>query len=236
MSRSNALALVSLVMAFGFCGDFKRTSAAQDKLGNQNTESDYERIQAALDVPTEMDFSETPLKDVVDALKLRHRIEIQLDAKAMTDAGASLDMPITIKLKGVSLRAALRLMLGEHDLRFVYESGVLLITAKEPTELRQYNVADLLGHGPTDGFERAVRMALPRVTATKQDRQVGSGRDRRTTSIAATSADGDIAFVQGVLLLRTSGRGHSQVDSMLEELRFRIKTQKEHESQTTGSK
>src|SRR5207245_3375340 len=47
------------------------------------------QIINALKEPTEMDFVETPLKDVVEAMKIRHGIEMQLDRKAISDAGGS---------------------------------------------------------------------------------------------------------------------------------------------------
>jgi tetratricopeptide (TPR) repeat protein len=106
------------------------------------------KILHELDQPTEMDFVETPLKDVVEALKIRHNIEIQLDAKALTDAGVNADTPITRTLKGISLKSALRLMLQEHELNFIIDHEVLLITtdakAKEHVVTKVYPVADLV--------------------------------------------------------------------------------------------
>ena len=106
------------------------------------------KIIKALDEPTEMDFVETPLKDVIDSLKSRHGIEIQLDTKALTDAGVTADTPITKSLKGISLRSALRLMLAEHELAYIIDHEVLLITtadvAKTKTVTKVYPVADLV--------------------------------------------------------------------------------------------
>ena len=95
-----------------------------------------------------MEFVDTPLKDVVDQLKLQHGIEIQLDMKALTEASVSPDMPITKSLKGISLRSALRLMLGEKDLNYIIDHEVLLITtadkAKATVVTKVYPVADLV--------------------------------------------------------------------------------------------
>ncbi len=66
------------------------------------------KIQSALDELTEMDFVDTPLKDVVDSLKARHKIEIQLDTKALNDAGVTPDTTFTRHLKGLPLRSAAR--------------------------------------------------------------------------------------------------------------------------------
>ncbi len=106
------------------------------------------KIIKALDEPTEMDFVDTPLKDVIDSLKTRHGIEIQLDTKALTDAGVTGDTPITKSIKGISLRSALRLLLAEKDLAYIIDHEVLLITtadvAKTKTVTKVYPVADLV--------------------------------------------------------------------------------------------
>ena len=106
------------------------------------------KIEAALKSPTQLEFVDTPLTDVIDYLKDYHQIEIQLDKKAMEDAGVGTDTPVTKSLKGVSLRSALRLMLAELSLKYVIKDEVLLITTTEAAEnkltTRVYSVADLV--------------------------------------------------------------------------------------------
>ncbi|HUY87660.1 MAG TPA: VWA domain-containing protein, partial [Pirellulales bacterium] len=106
------------------------------------------KIMAALEEKTELEFAEQPLNDVIDYLKERHAIEIQLDAKALTDAGLGSDTPVTRNLKGITLRSALRLMLSELDLTYVIRDEVLMITTKAEAENmltnRVYPVADLV--------------------------------------------------------------------------------------------
>ena len=92
------------------------------------------KILEALDEPTDMDFTEQPLADVVDYLRQRHGIEIQLDKKALTDAGVGSEVPITRSLKGITLRSALKLVLGEIDLTYVLRNEVLMITSKTEAE------------------------------------------------------------------------------------------------------
>jgi len=106
------------------------------------------RIRAALQSPTQLVFNETPLHEAVDYLKKYHHIEIQLDRKSLDDLGITGDTPITVNLKGLSLRSALRLILKEHGLTYVIEDEVLLITTPEEAENRLatkvYPVADLV--------------------------------------------------------------------------------------------
>ncbi len=118
------------------------------------------RILDALNSPTQLEFIETPLQDVVDYLKDLHSIEIQIDTKALEDVGLATDMPITRNLRGITLRSALRLTLRELALTYVIEDEVLLITTPEEAENRLttkvYPVADLVlpirDPGVTGGF------------------------------------------------------------------------------------
>jgi hypothetical protein len=106
------------------------------------------KIRKALDEPTSLEFVETPLTDVIDYLKDLHGIEIQIDNKALEDGGAGTDTPVTKNLRGISLRSALRLMLGPMDLAYVIKDEVLLITTKEKADAelvtKVYPVADLV--------------------------------------------------------------------------------------------
>ena len=91
-------------------------------------------IKKALAQPTEMEFIETPLSDVIDYLKDRHHIEIQLDNKAMGDVGIGGDTPVTKNIKGITFRSALKLLLQELNLTYMILDEVLLITTPEEAE------------------------------------------------------------------------------------------------------
>lgn len=88
-------------------------------------------ILAALDDKTELEFVDQPLSDVIDYLKERHGIEIQLDHKALTDAGLGTDAPITKHVKAIRLESALDLVLGDLDLTFLVRDEVMFITSKQ---------------------------------------------------------------------------------------------------------
>lgn len=95
-------------------------------------------IRAALDETTEGDFTDQPLTDVLDYLKQRHDIEIQIDDRALSDSSVSTETPITHRFKGLTLRSALRRVLGDLDLTYVIRNDVLVVTTKASAE-------DLLG-------------------------------------------------------------------------------------------
>ncbi|HVA47203.1 MAG TPA: hypothetical protein VNH11_12615 [Pirellulales bacterium] len=116
------------------------------------------RIQKELGQLTEIDFAEQPLSDVIEYLKQRHGIDIQLDSKALTDAGVNSDTPITRRIKGITLRALLRLTLDELDLTYVIRNEVLMITSKTEAEnmllARVYPVFDLVVRPPDAPADR----------------------------------------------------------------------------------
>jgi hypothetical protein len=106
------------------------------------------KIADELEKSTNMDFQETPLTGVVDYLKNLHQIEIQLDSKALRDAGVDPETQLTKTLKDISLRSALRLLLAPHELTTIIEDEVLLITTTEKASTclvtRAYPVGDLV--------------------------------------------------------------------------------------------
>lgn len=94
------------------------------------------RISAALDGETAIDFHEAPLSEVVTFLHDIHDIPIVLDIRAMDEVGLASDVPITVNLKGISLRSAMRLVLRNLGLTYIVADGVLQITTPESAESR----------------------------------------------------------------------------------------------------
>ena len=72
------------------------------------------KICAALSQPTTLIFIETPLGDVADYLKALHKIDVQLDERALRDkgSGVSADSSISREHDGTTLHSALRLVLS----------------------------------------------------------------------------------------------------------------------------
>ena len=152
MSRRLPLLAAALCAGVVLLGGFRWCPAAE-------TVSAEQKIEKALESRTSLEFIETPLQDVVDYLKDFHEIEIQIDKRALDDVGVGTDTPITRNLKNISLRSALNLMLGEHDLTYTIADEVLLITTREEAATRLttkvYPVADLITRGevrPGRGF------------------------------------------------------------------------------------
>lgn len=114
------------------------------------------RIIKALDDTTELEFNATPLQDCATFLQDLHQIPIQIDVKALEEAGLAIDTPVDRTLKGVSLRSALKLMLGAMDLTYMIQNEVLMITTPEKASAnlvtKVYPVADLVIPIQSTGF------------------------------------------------------------------------------------
>lgn len=128
-------------------GGFRQVQGEEGPAGAQPA-SVEERIRSALEHPTEFDFQETALDDAIVHISTVHGIPIRLNKKALDDAAIDTNTPVTRKLKGIRLRSALRLMLGELDLAYVIRDEALEILTKEAAatvlQTRVYPVGDLV--------------------------------------------------------------------------------------------
>jgi hypothetical protein len=130
-----------------------------ESLGGVDAEAN-QKIKDALKSPTQIEFVETPLSDVIDYLRDYHEIQIQFEEKALSEVGIGTDTPVTINVKGISLRSALRTMLRRLSLAFTVQDGMLCITTPEDAECQMetkiYPIGDLVlppnasGQSPDD--------------------------------------------------------------------------------------
>ncbi len=104
-------------------------------------------IAKLLDEQTEVDFSDTPLREVCQFLGDYHKLNFVFDHWALQDEGIDPLVPVTMTVTGVKLRTALKLMLSQLGLTCVVEDEVLKITTLEVVEsklvARVYPVGDL---------------------------------------------------------------------------------------------
>jgi hypothetical protein len=110
------------------------------------------RILAALAEKTQVEFINTPLVDAVQFMTVQSDIPVIIDVVSLEDAGIPADEPVSVTLAGVSLRSALKIILGDIGLTWVVEDEVLKITTKEAAAKKEmtrvYPVGDLVS--PTD--------------------------------------------------------------------------------------
>ncbi len=112
-----------------------------------DSKSSY-RIEQALQTETTFDYLDMPLNEVVENLAHHHNIPVVIDVKALEDFGIDARTPVSITLKGIRLRSALNLLLGNLELTFHIRNEVLQITTPEEAganlSTRFYPVSELL--------------------------------------------------------------------------------------------
>jgi hypothetical protein len=168
-------------------------------------------IAAALDQPTELDFAESPLIEVIQYLQQRHEIPIQLDGKALGDAGVGTDTSITRSIKGVSLESALDLVLTELDLTWIIHDEVLFITSKSQAETmidsRVYPVRDLVVSVPGESGNALDYDSLVEVLAQAAGNDAGAARSIRVYRPACA-----LVITRPIVV-------HRRIEKLLKELR-----------------
>ncbi len=142
-------------------------------------------VRAALQKTPQLDITDTPLTDLVALLTKQHGIPIQIEAKALEDAGVATDTRVTISIQGVTLGSALRHVLGQQGLTWAVSNGVLVITSAEEAEqsyvdTRVYPVASLVAPSDrrpdaSDNAEALVRLIVGEVAPDSWDEVGGPG-------------------------------------------------------------
>lgn len=89
------------------------------------------KIAKALQTPTNLEFINTPLRDVVKYLQDLHDLKIQIDSKALETTKISVDAPITKKSESVPFGKALGEILAPLKLDYIVKDHVLTITTAE---------------------------------------------------------------------------------------------------------
>lgn len=138
-----------------------------------------ERILAALDQITVVDFVEEPLSSVVEYFKKLHNLEIRVDTRALEQPCTGSDTPITKELRNVTLRSALNQILPDIDCAWIIKDEVLLITSPEEAALhvtpRVYDVREIVTSDDTNAD--GLRAFIPLMYAVIQTIEPKSWRE-----------------------------------------------------------
>jgi hypothetical protein len=109
------------------------------------------RIKEILDQPLHsngVEFADVSLLKVLQELQDDYHIPIHIDTPALDEAGVGTDSPVTRKIRDVSFRAALNLLLDRLQLTWIIRDEVLVVTTKEKAGRYLvtcvYNVGDLV--------------------------------------------------------------------------------------------
>jgi hypothetical protein len=180
----------------------------------QESSSSVAQIRAALASPLKpngLDFTETPLNQVVSSLQDEYGIPIQLDVLALQDAGLDPEEPVTVNAHGISLKSALRLMLKRHQLTYNIQDEVLLITTRETAEANLltcvYSVRDLVnGADDAAGVQSLIQVVTSCIASESWSENGGGHAEIRPLK-------------PGVLVISQTEDAHDQIGELLEALR-----------------
>ncbi len=93
-----------------------------------------EKIAAALDAETQIEFVEVPLEEAIASIVKQHSIPIYLDRRALEENGLATDQPVTLTLSKHKLRNVLAFLLRELDLTYTVQGESLVITTVDAEE------------------------------------------------------------------------------------------------------
>ncbi len=196
-----------------------------------------ERIEAALDQPLKapLDFTELPLTEIVNTLQDEYDIPILFDYAALDEVAISPETELTVNLRNITLRSALKLMLqqpGVADLTYVIDDEVLLITtidrANATLTIRMYRVDDLDLFGDTLSKETTHPQRFSSLTGA-----ITSCVSSDSWQVHGTG-EGKLVLVKpGILIVSTTRNVQDKVESFLDQLR-QVKTKIEEKSTGSG--
>lgn len=169
------LAVVNCVLCAGLA-----KAQGRSWLGGEQNESER-RVYEALDQTAPLDFEEQPLSEFIDYLREVTKLDIVIDHKSLAEAGSGTDVPVTIQVKQVSYKSALKLLLDPLDLTWVFRDGVVYITSKTEAEnmlaIKIYNVRNLVSESSSGeiDFRPLIRLVTCCVAPTTWDEVGGPG-------------------------------------------------------------
>lgn len=125
--------------------------------------SGQQRVLAALEENTAFDFTELPLDVALRLVSEIHEVPVVLDHKALEQVGLAPDVPVTVHLKGISLRAALQQTLKRFALQILVRDDVLHVTTVEtncgvPEAVEIYSLPKDLAKKSGHVIEMIIRM------------------------------------------------------------------------------
>jgi hypothetical protein len=124
-----------------FSGVYGGAQVAEENAGegtpDEGSRAAEQAIQKRLEQPVNVNFQDTPLKQVFDDLHNHFGLPIVIDGPALAEDGVNLDRPVSFKVEQVSLKSALNLLLHQVHLTYVIQDGAVRVTPKERNFGRQ---------------------------------------------------------------------------------------------------
>lgn len=105
-------------------------------------------LNEVLELRFDLNFQDTPLKDVVSDLTELTGVTFYLARKKLEEASVSQDTPVNSAFKNVRLRTWLEIVLKEFELTYLFKDDIILITTPEDAESKRvicvYDCRDIL--------------------------------------------------------------------------------------------
>ncbi len=105
-------------------------------------------INESLNKRIDLEFENIPLKDVLAKLSEQTDLQFYIDTTALKDSGVEPELPISIQLKQISTRSALKLILSGNQLTYIPDDGFIKVTTLDKADsqitVRVYNCRDIL--------------------------------------------------------------------------------------------
>ena len=176
----------------------------------------YDTLRQKLDSTVQIEFVETPVKDVIAYLSDFLQAPLRFDVRAMEEVAIHLDAPVTLSLKDVKASTAMRIIFDQINesatpIEFVRREGVIEITTRtrvdRELEPRVYLVRD-----------------LPSVDADSPEAALATVMNLIRTSVEPASWEeagghGTIAALPKLLVIRQTPRIHNRIDELLHSIR-----------------
>jgi type II secretory pathway component GspD/PulD (secretin) len=192
------------------------------------------KIEAALENPTEVSFTDNPLEEALNYLEDLHHIEIWLDKQALQNEGVATDQQVTLVMTGTTLKSALAMILEPLALDYIIKNEVLVVTlaakANEHFETRVYDVSRLKGVTPTE-LDQIIRSTIAPDTWTpivppEQPRGFGARAPNGTVGSGVMgggggrhlSREGNLRSTNTSLVIRQTQRLHEEIVDLLNQL------------------
>ncbi len=105
-------------------------------------------ILKSLDQPISLGYKDAPFEDVIKFISTQMNQPILLDKSALAEANIQSNTPVSIDLKNVATRTALRKLLQDHNLTFIMKEETLQVvtiqTARSMLTTRVYPIGDIV--------------------------------------------------------------------------------------------
>ena len=114
----------------------KKLAREKEPVYPEPDSEETKRLIKVLAEPTQMDFEDIPLDEVLEYLEELHEVTFVWDSDSLVPTDISTDTGVTARFEGISLASALRLTLRQLDpaLRFsIQDDAILIEYREEPT-------------------------------------------------------------------------------------------------------